>query len=205
MSSVRPLESELARFELEAGKVVGLVGAPGLGLTRLGLGLLRNQPGWVACIDVRGWLSPQALWEVGVPADQTVIIRCPDARRWPQVAAALIEGMQAVYAEVPPGVTTPMLRRLGALARARATPILLRPVSGDIPSGLAHLRLEAQTVDWHGPREGRGRLGARRLTVAASGKGVGGMRQVIEVEDDGTDALRMVSRLAVAVPERAVG
>ena len=205
MTTVRQLAREPLSLELEAGKVVGLIGTPGFGLTRLGLGLLRDQPGWVACIDVRGWLSPPALWEVGVSADRAVIVRCPDARRWPQVAAALLEGMQAVYAEVPAGVGGPLLRRLGALARARATPIVLRPVSGDIPSGLAHLRLEAQSVDWVGTGRGRGRLQTRRFTLAASGKGVGGIRQMIEVEDDGTDTLRVVPRLAVAMPARAVG
>ncbi len=205
MTVARPLQGEPLPLELEAGKVVGLVGTPGFGLTRLGLRLLRDQPGWVACIDVRGWLSPTALWEVGVSAERTVIVRCPDPRRWPQVAAALVEGMQAVYAEVPAGVAAPMLRRLGALARARATPMVLRPVGGDIPTGLAHLRLEAQTVQWVGARQGRGRLQTRRLTVAISGKGVGGIRRMIEVEDDGTDTLRVVPRLVTAVPERAVG
>lgn len=198
-------EKQQLRLELEAGKVIGLVGSPGFGLTRLGLGLLRDQPGWVACVDVRGWLSPAALWEVGVSPERAVIVRCPDPRRWPQVTAALVEGMQAVYAEIPSGVAAPMLRRLGALARARATPVLLRPLGGDIPAGLAHLRLEAQSVAWRGTGRGRGRLRERIFTLAASGKGAGGMQQIIEVEDDGTDAVRVVPRLGVAMPERAVG
>ena len=206
--SDRPMTSTLQphpRLELEAGKVVGLVGSPGFGLTRLGLGLLRDRPGWVACIDVRGWLSPAALWEVGISPDRVVVVRCDNTALWPQVTAALIEGMQAVYAEVPAGMGAPMLRRLGALARARATPVVLRPLGGDIPSGVPHLRLEARTVDWEGTAQGRGRLHVRRLTLAASGKGVGGIEQIIEVEDDGTNTLRVVPRLAAALPERAVG
>jgi hypothetical protein len=192
-------------LELEAGKVIGLVGTPGFGLTRLGLGLLRDQPGWVACVDVRGWLSPVALWEVGVSADRVVVVRCSDPRRWPQVTAALVEGMQAVYAEIPPGVATPMLRRLGALARARSTPVVLRPVEGDIPAGITHLRLEAQEIVWEGVEQGRGRLRDRRFTLVATGKGVGGIRHILEVEDDGTDTVRVVSRLAAAMPERIAG
>lgn len=190
---------------LEAGKVIGLVGAPGFGLTRLGLGLLRGQPGWVACVDVRGWLSPVALWEMGIATDRVVVVRCSDPQRWPQVTAALVEGMQAVYAEMPSGVAAPMVRRLGALARARSTSMVLRPVEGDIPAGIAHLRLEAQEVAWEGAGQGRGRLRERRFTLAASGKGVGGIRHIYEVEDDGTDAVRMVSRLAAEMPGRAVG
>ena len=137
-------------LELEAGKIIGLIGAPGSGLTRLGMGLLRDQPGWVACVDVRGWLNPLALWEMGVSAERMVVVRCPDARRWPQVTAALVEGMQAVYAEIPAGVATPLLRRLGALARVRSTSVVLRPIDGDIPTGITHLRLEAQEVAWEG-------------------------------------------------------
>lgn len=192
-------------LELEAGKVIELVGSPGFGLTRLGMGLLRNQPGWVACIDVRGWLNPLALWEMGVAPERTVVVRCPDARRWPQVTAALVEGMQAVYAEIPAGVATPMLRRLGALARARSTSVVLRPLDGGLPAGITHLRLEAQEVAWEGVEQGRGRLRERRFTLAASGKGVGGIRHIFEVEDDGADTMRVVSRLAAALPGRAAG
>ncbi len=192
-------------LELEAGKIIGLIGAPGSGLTRLGMGLLRDQPGWVACVDVRGWLNPLALWEMGVSAERMVVVRCPDARRWPQVTAALVEGMQAVYAEIPAGVATPLLRRLGALARVRSTSVVLRPIDGDIPTGITHLRLEAQEVAWEGVERGRGRLGERRVTLAASGKGVGGIHHILEVEDDGADTMRVVSRLAVALPGRAVG
>ena len=190
---------------MEPGKVIGLVGAPGYGLTRLGLGLLRGQPGWVACLDVRGWISPVALWEMGVSAERVVVVRCSDSRRWPQVIAALIEGMQAVYAEVPPGVSAPLLRRLGALARSRSTPVALRPIEGDLPAGITHLRLEALEVAWVGAGQGRGRLQERHFTLAASGKGVGGIRYILEVEDDGANAMRVVSRLAAEMPGRAAG
>ena len=202
MTMVQREERELG---LEAGKVIGLVGEPGSGLTRLGLGMLAGFSGRVACVDVRGWLCPTAAWEAGLESERLVVVRCSDPVRWPQVTAALVEGMGAVYAEVPAKVSQTMLRRLGALARARATAMVLRPTSGDVPSGLLHMRLEAQAVSWTGAHRGRGRLQERRVTLIASGKGVGGMQQIIEVEDDGTDAVRMVSRLAAAMPERAAG
>jgi hypothetical protein len=113
--------------------------------------------------------------------------------------------MQAVYAEMPSGVSASMMRRLGALARARSTSVVLHPIEGEIPAGITHLRLEAQEVAWEGTERGRGRLRERRFTLAASGKGVGGIRHIFEVEDDGTDAVRVVSRLAATLPRRAVG
>jgi hypothetical protein len=187
------------------GRVTALVGPPGYGLTRLGLAALSGYPGTVAVVDVRGWMSPLAAWEVGLDPDRLVVVRCGDRQVWPSVTAALVEGLRAVYAEVPAGVADPMLHRLGALARARRSALLLRPVRGDLPSGVAHLRLLGEGVAWEGTGEGRGRLTRRRLTLAASGKGVGGTERRIELEDDGTDAVRVVPGLAAAPSRRAAG
>ncbi len=192
---------------LDPGRVVGLTGRDGAGLTRLGLALLREpaRRGLVAFLDARGWLCPVAAWEAGIPPERLVVVRCPDRARWAQVAAALCEGVRAVYAEVPAGVKDPLLRRLGALARARSTALALRPLGVDLPPGLAHLRLEPEKVTWTGPDAGHGRLAVRRITVGISGKAVGGRRRLVEVEDDGTDTLRVVPRLAAAAVGAAAG
>lgn len=191
----------------EPGRVVGLLGAPGFGLTRLGLSMLAAPAaaGRVAAVDVRGWLSPAAAWEVGVPPDRFVVVRCADRERWVQVTAALLEGIGAVYAEVPAGVGEAMLRRLAALARSRRAALLLRPLQGELPSGLAHLRLHAQAVAWSGVEQGHGRLSLRRMTIRAEGRATRGIDRVIEVEDDGTHPLRVVSGLAAAPAGRAAG
>jgi hypothetical protein len=191
----------------EPGRVVGLVGPPGLGLTRLGLVLLAEAAGRgrVAAVDVRGWLSPAAAWEAGIPADRFVVVRCPDRRRWPQVMAALMEGLGGVFAEVPPGVDEARLRRLGALARSRRTALLLHPLRGGLPPGLAHLHLSAEAVAWTGVEQGHGRLRRRLLTLRAGGRATRGMERIVEVEDDGTHALRVVSGLAAAPAGRAAG
>lgn len=189
----------------EPGRVLGLVGPPGSGLTRLGLAMLAHRPGLVAAVDVRGWLYPAAAWEVGLGPERLVVVRCPDRGRWAQVTAALLEGLRAVYAEVPAGVDESLLRRLGALTRARRAALLLRPVRGDLPSGLAHLRLRSSRVVWSGARQGHGRLATRRLVFEAAGKAMRGIEQSLEVEDDGSDALRLVPGLAAAPPGRAAG
>ena len=118
---------------------------------------------------------------------------------------ALLEGVGAVYAEVPARTKPAQLHKLVALARNRRTPLILRPLQGDLPTGMAHLRLEARRVIWEGTDRGHGRLINRRLVFAASGKAMRGMTRLIEVEDDGTNALRMVSRLAAAPAGRATG
>lgn len=192
---------------LQPGRVTGLIGHPGFGLTRLGLVMLasRESLGPVAYIDVRGWLSPPAAWESGITPERLVVVRCSDPVRWGRVTAHLLEGVGAVYAEVPLRVKPAQLHKLVALARNRRTPLVLRPVQGDLPSGLAHLRLEARTVRWEGTAAGHGRLTGRKLVLAASGKAMRGMTQLIEVEDDGTNAVRLVSGLAAAPTGRATG
>src|SRR3990170_2258143 len=189
----------------EPGRVLGLIGGPGTGLTSLGLSLLVGHPGMVAAVDVRGWLCPVAAWEVGIAPDRLVVVRCPDRGDWPKVTASLVEGFPVVYAEVPAHPADADLRRLGALARARNTALILRPVSGDLPTGVLHLRLEAEAVRWEGVDRGHGALLRRRLTLRASGKGARGIEQVMEVEDDGPPARGGFPRLAAAPPGLAAG
>jgi hypothetical protein len=192
---------------LQPGRVTGLIGHPGFGLTRLGLTMLasREQYGMVAYLDVRGWLSPPAAWEAGVPPERLVVVRCDDPVSWARVASHLLEGVVALYAEVPVHIKPAHLHKLVALARSRNTPLVLRPLQGDLPGGMAHLRLEARQVIWEGVDRGHGRLTHRRLVFEASGKAMQGMTRLIEVEDDGTNAMRLVSGLAVAPPGRAAG
>ena len=191
----------------EPGRVLGLVGPPGSGLTRLGLSFLADpaRRGPVAVVDVRGWLCPAAAWEAGVPPERLVVVRCPERELWGRVTAALLEGLPAVYAEVPAGANEALLRRLGALARARRAALILRPLRGELPSGLAHLNLVGEAVRWEGAGPGHGRITRRWLTLRAAGRGTGGSEQVFEVVDDGTDALRVVPRLAAAPAGRAAG
>lgn len=199
------INSEL--LQLEPGRIVGLVGHPGFGLTRVGLGLLAAHAGRapVAYLDVRGWLCPVAAWESGVDPEQLVVVRCDDPVRWGRTLMALLEGVGWIYAEVPRGVKEAQLRRIASLVRSRRASLILRPVQGDLPSGVAFLRLQAEEVGWQGTDRGHGRLGTRQLGFAASGKATRGMTRHIELEDDGTDALRLVPGLAIAPSGHAIG
>lgn len=171
------------------GRVVGLEGPPGMGLTRVGLATLvpaaRIAP--VAYVDVRGWFHPPAAWEVGIEPERLVVVRSRDRIRWPQVVAALVEGMGAVYAEVPAKIPDQMLRRLAALARSRRAALVLRPLAGGLPSGVAYLRVRGAGVIWEGAEDGHGRLRRRRLLLEVSGKNL--PQRVVEADDDGV-ALR---------------
>lgn len=191
----------------QPGRILALEGPTGLGLTRVGLSLLapiaERVP--VVAVDVRGWLCPLAAWEVGVRADRFLVVRCDDRLAWPRVVSALLDGIQGVYAEVPPRTPDGLLRRIAALARTRDAALVLRPIEGSLPSGLAYLRARAVEVTWKGPEDGHGRLEGRRIRMEISGKGASGMVREIEVEDDGANVVRVVSELATPATRRAAG
>ena len=181
-------------FTLGPGQVAGLSGLPGTGLTRVGLSLIAPYArlGTLAFLDVRGWVSPLAAWEMGIEPDQLVVVRNSDIVRWGRIVATLLDGVGGVYAEVPAGVTHAALRQLAAKARTKRTPLVLRPLKGDIPSGVAHLHLAVRSVEWDGTDAGHGHLTVRRTLLDASGKSTRGRERTIEVEDDGTNDLRVV-------------
>lgn len=214
--STRIQQQQTDLLSVQPGRPVELSGPPGYGLTRLGYRMLsdESQMAPVVGLDVRGWISPKAVWEAGVVGERLVIVRCADPKLWPRVAAALVEGVRAVFAEVPVGVRDADLRRLAALSRARQMRLILRPVGDGLPSGVAFLRLRAAGVSWEGTDRGYGRLERRRLVLEASGKGASGMVQRIEVDDSGAvtgeegsdeNVMRVVSGLADGSARRAVG
>ena len=196
---------------LRPGRVIGLEGPTGFGLTRVGFSMLAepSQHAPVVVVDARGWMCPIAAWETGVRADRLAVVRCDDHTVWPGVIAALLEGVKAMYAEVPSGVPESMLRRLGALARSRDASVVFRPLHGRLPSGVAYLRVRAERVVWAGVHNGHGRLTGRRMTLELSGKGAAGRSQWVELEDDGShiqkNNVRVVSRLAASEARRAAG
>jgi hypothetical protein len=202
-----PHTREDGYLHLQPGRVTELVGVPGTGLTRLGLKLLA-EPSRVApvvALDTRGWISPMAAWETGVLSERLVVVRCDDFILWPKVTSALFEGIRAVYVEVPARAKDQDLRRLAALARARRVAVAMRSMGDGLPPGIAYLRLRALGVTWEGADMGHGKLKKRRLMLEASGKGVAGMLRRFEVEDEGTDTMRVVSDVVVDQVRRPVG
>ena len=182
-------------FDLQPGRITELVGEPGSGLTRLGLRLLApfSRSHIVVAVDTTGWISPEAAWETGVIAERFVVVRCDSKILWPKVTAALLEGVQAMYLEVPTGIRERDLRRLTAMARARRVAVAIRSMESKLPEGIAFLRLRVLGVTWEGADRGHGKLSRRRLVMEATGKGAAGVTRRFEVEDEGTDSLRLVS------------
>jgi hypothetical protein len=130
------------------------------------------------------------------------VVRTDDIVSWGRVVATLLDGVHGVYAEVPPGVRDAALRKLVAKARTKRTPLVLRPLNGMLPSGVAHLYLTAKEVQWEGTDAGHGRLTTRRTLLEASGKSTRGMERTIEIEDDGTNDMRVVPHVGAQTARR---
>ncbi len=194
-------------LHLQPGRITELIGDPGSGLTRLGLGLLASfsRSHTVVAVDTRGLISPEAAWETGVISERFVVVRCDSGHLWPKVTSALLEGVQAMYVEVPTHIKERELRRLGAIARARRVAVAMRPIGGPLPGGVSYLRLRVLGVTWEGADQGHGRLTRRRLLVEASGKGASGVTRRFEVEDEGKGALRLVPDVVIGSTGRLVG
>ena len=184
-------------FTLAPGQIAGLSGLPGSGLTRLGLAMLASyaERGPLVYLDVRGWASPRAAWELGIDPERFIVVRTDNVVTWARAVATLLDGVRAVYAEVPHGVRDSAIRTLAARARTRRTPLVLRPLNGSLPPGILHLHLEAREVVWEGTDRGHGVLERRFALFEASGKAMRGMERTIEVEDDGTNDLRVVPHM----------
>lgn len=206
MAAFGAIDSEPQRIDLgiEPGQIVGVSGIPGSGVTRVGMAFLAPYAttGPLAYLDVRGWANPAAAWEMGIPPDRLVVVRSGDVVTWGRIVATLLSGVRGVYAEVPVGVRDGVLRKLAAKARTQRTPLVLRPVSGGLPSGVAHLKLEARSVTWEGTDAGHGHLTRRRAVFDAAGKATRGMQRRIEVEDDGTNDLYLVPDLGSQATRR---
>jgi hypothetical protein len=184
-------------LSLAPGQIAGLSGIPGSGLTRIGMSMLAPYAirGPLVYIDVRGWANPMAAWEMGIDPKRLVVVRSSDIVSWSRIVGTLLGGVGGVYAEVPEGLKDQLLYKLAAKARTKRTPLVLRPVTGKLPSGVAHLNLESSKVLWEGAEAGHGNLTNRRALLIASGKATRGMVRTIEVEDDGTNNLRVVPHM----------
>ena len=201
-----PVRGNADLLAMQPGRVVGLEGSTGSGLTRVGFSMLARTPHpHRVVVDARGWICPLSAWEVGIPPDGLTVVRCDDPARWPRAVAALLDGVKAIYAEVPGGIRDSVLRRLGAKTRTRDAMVILRPLAGRLPPGLAYLRVQVAQEVWEGAGRGHGRLDRRTLILELSGKGAAGRRVVVEVEDDGAHPVRMVSGLGAPQAGRAAG
>ncbi len=147
------------------------VGAPvgGGGDTLLAFALLAAASAGSWCAAV-GTADPGvvALAELGVDLDHLVLVPRPGPL-WAQVAATLLDGMDAVLVRPPGPVRPAAARRLAARARERRAALVVLAGGRGWPEG-ADVRLSVLAGAWQGVGNGHGHLRGRQVEVLSTGR-----------------------------------
>lgn len=123
---------------------------------------------WCATVGLPA-ISAEAAAEYGIDLARLAIVATPGAG-WLTAVGALLDAVDVVVVRPPAQVSDGDLRRLAARARGRDA--VLVPYLGGRPRWpRADLELAAHTERWTGLGAGHGRLHARQVTVAATGRG----------------------------------
>ena len=157
-----PLTDLFPHGGLRRGSVVAV---PGSGLLSLAIAAGASAAGaWCGVVGLPE-LGVRSAAGVGVDPTRLLLVSDP-GQRWPQVAAALLDGCDLVLIRPPARPATHVQRHIEATLR-RAGGVLV--VAGDWPGAQARLWVAAQ--QWVGLGAGHGRLMGRRVQVLASGRG----------------------------------
>jgi hypothetical protein len=165
---------------LVRGSVVAAEGGAASSLALALAGPATAAGSWCAVVGLRH-LGLLAAAELGVVLERTLLVAEPPAEEWAATVAALLDAVEVVLV-APAQVPTPTVhRRLVARARERGS-VLLWVGSGDSAgaSGAGagtgargeqpDLAVVAGNSRWEGVGVGHGRLRARRVEVAVTGR-----------------------------------
>jgi hypothetical protein len=160
------------------GATVVVDGRVGAGATSLAFELAAAATAageWAAAIDLDGTFGAEAAAAAGVVLERFAVVARVPRERWATVAAALLDGISVVIAEVPRYLSMADARRL--VARAREREAVLVPI-GQWP-GDAALRLTAADGQWHGLTPGAGLLRERARAVRVDAHGDAVLARVV--------------------------
>jgi hypothetical protein len=158
---VHPALRQILPDGLRRGSTVAVSGS--ISLLLAVLGAASGDGAWCALVGFPR-ISAEAAAEYGIDLSRLAIVPAPGSS-WTTAVGALLDAVDVVAAR-PPRLVPGDVRRLAARTRAREA--VLMPY-GDWPG--ADVRLRASGGQWTGIGEGTGRLRARRLEVAAEGRG----------------------------------
>ncbi|MGH9918637.1 MAG: hypothetical protein ACRD6W_07200 [Nitrososphaerales archaeon] len=164
----------------DGGWGLGKWGKGAGGATTLGFALLASATAAGAWCAALGTTNPGVLSmvELGLDLRRLALVAlsgggssCPGFPAWPEVAATLLDGMDALLLRPPWPVRSNVARRLGARARERQAVLIVLGPPAWWPEG-PDVRLSVTGGEWQGVGNGHGHLLGRRAEVTASGRRV---------------------------------
>jgi hypothetical protein len=146
---------------------------------------------WCAAVGVDS-VGVLALAEMGTDLEHLILVPRPGPR-WAEVAACMVDGVDAVVL-CPPGPVRPgVARRLAARARERRCALVVLARQGRWPEG-PDLRLTVTAGRWEGLGSGHGHLRGRCVELSVDGRRAAtrGSRHALWLPDD-TGAVRQMA------------
>ena len=154
---------------------------------------------WCAVVGV-AHLGLLAAAELGVALERTLLIADPGPKEWAGTVAALLDAVEVVLVQPTGAITPTVQRRLVARARDRGSVLVQVGGRAEIWAAQPDLTVAAGASRWEGVGVGHGRLRARRVAVAVSGRRSAVRPREAELWLPGPDG-----QIALAAPARSVG
>ena len=161
----RALEPLLPDRGLRRGGTVAVHGSLALALALVAGASAAGS--WVVAVGLPD-LGVVAAAEAGIVLERLALVPRAGPAAWATVVAALLDAIDLVLVRPPARLSAVVARRLAARARERRSVLL--PV-GDVWPIPPDLRLAVTASQWEGLGQGHGRLEARKVEVAAAGRG----------------------------------
>jgi hypothetical protein len=124
---------------------------------------------WCAAVGL-AHLGLLAAAELGVVLGRTLLIAEPAPQEWAGTVAALLDAVEVVLVQPTAPITPTVQRRLVARARDRGSVLVQAGGHPGVWAAQPDLTVAAGSSRWEGVGVGHGRLRARRVEVAVSGR-----------------------------------
>ena len=161
--------SLLPQGGLQRGSTVATGGTAATSLALALVGPTTGTGSWVAVVGLPR-LGLLAAAELGVDLERVLLVAEPEARGWPATVAALLDAVEIVLVRPPGPVGASVQRRLQARARDRGSVLLQVGGHAGMWAQGPDVVVSAGASSWVGLGPGHGRLLARRVEVAVTGR-----------------------------------
>ena len=164
-----PFAALLPQGGLQRGTTVATAGPAATSLALALAGPTTVAGAWVAVVGL-DHLGLLAAAELGVALERTLLVDEPPARAWAAAVAGLLDAVDVVLVRPQRSVPAGVQRRLLSRARDRGSVLVQVGGRADVWAEAPELTVATEAATWEGVGQGHGRLVARRVTVAVTGR-----------------------------------